>query len=118
MLLSSRADSSIAAERLFDHDPGVARRSRTWPGVRRRRRTGSAESPGSAAGRVAPRAPAQLRECRAIVVVAVDVLEQFDQLGESGLVDAAVLFEAVVGPGLNCSRVQPALATPITGTSR
>jgi hypothetical protein len=51
-------------------------------------------------------------------VIAIDVAEQAAELGERGFIDTAVLFEAVARPALRRSRSQPALATPMTGTSR
>ena len=43
---------------------------------------------------------AQLIEGFAVVVIAIDVAKQLEQLGESGLVDPAVLGQAVAGPSL------------------
>ena len=53
-----------------------------------------------------------------VVVVAVDVAQQAAELVEGRRIEPAVLLEAVLRPGPSWSRLQPALATPMTGTSR
>ena len=98
--MSSRADSQVATERLFDHDAGVVGAAGLGQvfdddAEQARRDRQVVQGPGRAVESLA-----QLVEGRAIVVIAVDVAEQLEQLGESGLVDAAVLGETVASPGL------------------
>ena len=58
------------------------------------------------------------RESRRIVVVAIDVAQQPHELVERRAVESAVRLDAIPRSRAQLVRVQPALATPITGTSR
>ncbi len=61
---------------------------------------------------------AQRRERGRLLIIAIHVMQQSRQLGERRRVEAAVLLDAVARRALSWSVVQPALATPITGTFR
>ena len=117
--LSARAEA-VAPERLLDDDAGVAARSR------------SAECSTTVANRLgrnrqivqsaAARRRARLRsavEGRGVAVVAVDVAQQRDELGERLLGRAAAVLSMLSrARARSWSRFQPDFATPITGTSR
>ena len=108
----------IATERLFDHDPRIV----GAPGLGQVFDDGAEQTgrdrqvvqrPGRAVERLA-----QLLERLEIVVIAVDVAQPLEKLGERRLVDPAVLLEAVASPRLKLLERPAALATPMTGTSR
>ena len=108
----------VVAERLLDDDPGARGAARLAELLHDQLEQAGRD--GQVVGRVLGGAEflAEGLEGRRVLVVAVDVAEQAAELGERGLVDAAVLFEAVARRALRWSRSQPALATPMTGTSR
>ena len=110
----------VTAEGLLDDDAERRWSSRIGPAVPRRARTASAGWRGKYAGRSAE--PSALRMAWNVagsLVVAVDVAQQAAQRAERRGIDPLRACRGCPRRGpANCSRFQPAFATPMTGTSR
>ncbi len=97
--------SQVSTERFLDHHAGVLGATGFGQILRHVvEQTGwdrqVVDRPGRAVEHLA-----QLGERGGVLVVAVDVAELFDEPGESGLVDAAVFFQAVASPSLKLREI-------------